>query len=193
MGHKSPKGHSPQLGLRDWQTARPWLTSIELKWSQYFFGDKRQQVPLDLFGNGLFSKAHPLGEAGDMDIDGDAFGLMERRGEDDVGRLAGYAGKGNELGHGFGHASAEIGEQFPRRAQDALGLVAEKSRRPDVQLELGLVRPGEGFDVGVFGEQGRRHLVDPLVRALRGKDGGHQKLPGCFETQAGFGRGVDLL
>ena len=57
-----------------------------------------------------------------------------------------------------------------------VGLVPEEAGRLDQLLELGAVRAGVVGRVRVLGEQRRGHLVDPLVGALRGQDGGHRQL-----------------
>jgi len=69
-------------------------------------------------------------------------------------------------------------DEATREAGDAARLRPEEARRADDQLDVREGCSGEGSRVGVALEEAGRHLVDALVRALRGEDGGDGELEG---------------
>ena len=71
---------------------------------QRSLGNDLHQLLLDFFGGVAFGEVEAAGDAEDVGVDDDAFGLAEADAEDDVGGFAGGAGNGDELGEGLrGH------------------------------------------------------------------------------------------
>jgi len=68
--------------------------------------DAADEVLLDLHRLGLQRQAEAVGESGDVGVDDDADGDGEGGAEHHVGRLARYAGEGQQLFHRPRHLAA---------------------------------------------------------------------------------------
>ena len=116
----------------------------------------------------------------------------EGKGQDDVGRLAPDPGQGGELLHGAGHLAAEpaFDEAAGVHDVDSFGFEAAAF---DIFMDCFRVGRGHGGRVGIIPEKGGSDLVDPLVGALGGKDGGHQRFIGVGEIELRPGAGVEAV
>jgi hypothetical protein len=106
-------------------------------------GNDFEEIPLDLFRLLVSAQAKTLGDALDVDVDGDPLGFVKSGRQNDVGRFPGDAGKRDQFRHGRRDDPAEVLDDLPGRALDAFGFIPEKSRRMDSRLEFG------GFGFGV--------------------------------------------
>ena len=141
-----------------------------------FGGYERHQILFDFLWGFLLGQAQPLGEPLDMGVDDDAVGQAKTDAAHDVGGLAGHAGQPGQFIHLARHFAAEFLADQSACALDALGFVAKETGGTDQFLQLRAVGGGHCFRRRETGEQGRRHLVDPLVGALGRKDRRHQQL-----------------
>ena len=182
-GQSFRTAHRGQRGFLALQVCRPWSTSRELKSSQSRRGTSCSRSFSIFSGNGLPAQPQPSREPADVGVDRDALGLPESRREHDIGRLAGDAGQGQKLLHGRRDLTPEILLDPLRRADDALGLVAEKAAGADFRLQGGPVGVGEVRGGRILTEETGRDHVHPLVGALRGKDGGDEDLEGRLINQ----------
>lgn len=115
-----------------------------------------------------------VGKPPDVRVDHEAFVLLEPSSEDHVGRLSSDAGQLQEFVHRVRNPAAELLGHHLSGADDVLGLVAVEARGLDQFFKFLLI--GFGIILGrlVALEQRWCDHVDPDVRALGGKDGGHQ-------------------
>ena len=126
----------------------------------------------------LAGEGHSAAEPAHMGIDHDSLGQMKGVAQDNIGRFPAYPGQFVEMLHGSGNLPAVIPGQGRRATADGLGLGTKKSGCADQALQLGSGDFGEVPGGVAAGEQGRGDLVDPLVGALGGQDGGHEELEG---------------
>ena len=94
------------------------------------------QFLLDFFGRVAFGQAEAAGDAEDVRVHHHAFGLAEADAENDIGRLAGRAGDGDELGERLRNLAAEFGDDLAGRALDGLGLVVKEAGGADEGFEF---------------------------------------------------------
>jgi len=128
-----------------------------------------------------------------MSVDGHSHGLPEGVAEDNVGGLPPHAREADQLLHRRRHRPPVVGDQGSPEVLERLRLVAVEAGLLDQLLELRQARLGEGAGGGQAAEELGGHLVHLLVRALRGEDGGDQKLQRRPEVEGEAGRRVGLL
>ena len=156
-------------------------------------GNDLHEFLLDLLGGFGFGQAEAAGDAVDMGINDDAFGLVETDAEDDVGGLAGGAGDGDELGEGLGDLAVEFFGNFAGGSLDGFGLVTEEAGGADEVFELGQGGLGHGLRGREAAEELRRDHVDANVSALRGEDGGDEEFPGRGVREGALDFGVGFV
>ncbi len=137
------------------------------------------QLLLDFLRRITFGEAEAAGNAEDVRVDDDAFGLVEADAKNNVGGLAGCAGNGDEFGESLRNLALEFGGYFFGGALNGFRLVMKKPCCPDQRFKLRqrCLRHGGGGREAL--EQLRSDHVDPDVRALGGKDGGDEQFPRC--------------
>ena len=96
--------------------------------------------------------------------------------QDQVGGLPAYSRQGEELLHGAGDFAVKFFQKHPGGKDDVLGLGPEEAAGVDVRLDVRRLRPGQGLQGGVVGEEGGGHLIHPLVGTLGGEPGGKEQL-----------------
>jgi hypothetical protein len=150
--------------------------------------EQRPDGVLDLdrvgFGGQLPAVHQPL----KMGVDGYP-GHVEGVAEDDVGGLAADPGQAHQVVQPAGHLAVVPLDELSTKVDQRVRLVPEEPGGPDHLLQRGPVRSGVVGGGRVPEEQLGSHLVDPLVGALRGEDGGHGQLqrPGVVELAVGVG------
>src|SRR5699024_8876570 len=107
----------------------------------------------------------------------------ERVAQHHVGRLPAEAGQCDQVLEPPRDLAVVSLHQRGAPPLDTAGLVAVEAGRPDEPLQLLAVRARVVRRRPIPREQGRRHLVDPLVRALGGQDGRHAQLEGVAEVE----------
>ena len=137
------------------------------------------QVMLDLLRLVVDRKLKPAREAQDMRVDDHADGDLIPAPAHDVGRLAGDAGKLEQLFHGLRDLVAEALDDGFGGALDGLGLIAEEAGGADQRFELGQGSGGHVLRAGIGAEERGCDQIDAGVGALRGEDGGDRELPGA--------------
>lgn len=161
----------------------------------FLLGNDLHQVLLYLKGVLSTREPQPMGESIDVSIDDHTGRLAETVSQNHVGCLSRHAGKSEQLLHVLWHAASEVLDDLLTGALNRLGFVAKETRRPDEPLELAPVGTGQIGSLREASEQGRRHLVDPLVGALGGENGSHQELywSSVTERRARLGKGLAQL
>src|SRR5437016_13537989 len=145
-------------------------------------GHERTQVKLDLVGVGLARQSQALCQPADMRVHPDRR-LAERIASQDIGGLPAYAREGHEIFECFRNLALEPTYEFAATFLDGLGLVAVKAGAADLRLQRVPVEAGPILWGPVLLKERRRHLIDPLVGALRGQDEGDQEFKGRGEVQ----------
>ena len=104
------------------------------------------QLLLDFLRRVAFGQAEAAGDAEDVRIDHNTFGLAKADAENDVGGLSGCAGDGDEFGQGLRDLAVEFFDNLARRALNGFGLVVEEAGGSDEGFE---------FRQGCLGHGGR--------------------------------------
>jgi hypothetical protein len=157
-----------------------------------FAGDEGHQVALDFDGVVGGGEAEALGEAANVGVYDDTFGLAIGVAEDDVGGFAGDTGKGEEGGHlGRNFATVFLFKEAGSFL-DVGGFVAVEAGAAHQFFQFSTVGGGEGSSRWVAGEEGGGDFINEYVGALGGEDGGDEELEGGFmiEGAASIGVGV---
>lgn len=154
-------------------------------------GDEGHEVAFDLDGVVVDGEAEALAEAANVGVDGDAGGV-EGVAEDDVGGLAAHSGEGDEFVHGARDLAGVAFDELLATGLYVAGLVAEEAGGLDEALEFGEVGVGVVLGGEIAGEEGGRDEVDADIGALRGKDGGDEKLERVLVIEGAVGVGVEL-
>jgi len=152
--------------------------------------DDLDQVLLDLDGVGFPGEIEARGDALYVSVDHDPAGDVIGRPQHHVGGLSGDAGNGEELRHGARHLAAEFRYYFLGRAHNRPGLVIEKPGGADILRQYFWRDSREIPRSGIFGEQAGSHLVNPLIGAPRGKNGGDEQFPCVRVVQGADGVGI---
>ena len=92
-----------------------------------------------------------------------------------------------------GHLAMMIAHHLIGHRQQAASLGAKKTCRTNQRFKVAGEAARQTRGIRKTAEQFRGDHVDPGVRALRGKDGRHQKLVGVHVSQGASGRGIGLL
>ena len=156
-------------------------------------GNDPHQLLLDLLGRIALSQTEAAGDAEDMRIYHDSFGLLKTDAEDNVGGFAGGTGNCDQLGQGLRNLAAEVFDHLAGRALDGFGLVVKEAGGAYEGFEFrqsGLGHCGRGR---VAAEELRRHHVDAHIRALRGEDGGDQQFPGRAMDEGALDLGIGFV
>lgn len=153
--------------------------------------EKLDEIFFDFDRIGIPGEAEPGGETSDVGVDDDAIVDGEGVAEDDIGGLASDSGQGGEGGHGAGDMAVVEFADLRGGGADVAGFVAEESGGVDEGFELFLRDGGKGLGGGAADEEGGGDHVDPLVRALRGEDGGDEELERVGEGEFAVRIGVD--
>ena len=119
-------------------------------------------------------------------------GDAESEGQDDVGGFAADPGQAGQFLHGVGHLAAEAAFDHAAGVDDVDGL-GFKAAAFDVFVDGFRLGRGHGGGVGIIPEKGRGDLVDPLVRALGGQDGGHQGFVGVGKIELRPGARIETV
>ena len=98
----------------------------------------------------------------------------------DVGRLAPDPRQGDQILDGGRHLAGEALDQRLGHPQQAAGLGPEEPAGVDQLLDGSRLGTGQRHRGRIGGEHRRGDLVDGLVRALGGQDGGDQQLERVF-------------
>lgn len=145
--------------------------------------DELHQDRLDFFRIGLAGEAEPGGEARDVGIDHhadvDAVGVSEN----DVGGFASDAGELHERVHGCGNFSVVVLDEELAAGADVFGLVAVEADGAEVVFERGGIGVGVVAGGAIILKERGRDFVDLHVGALRGENGGDEKLERAGESQ----------
>ena len=158
-----------------------------------FFGNNFHQGLLDFHGVVLAGETHPAGETAHMGVDHNPLGQVKSVAEDHIGGFASHAGKLMEMFHRPRNFAPVIFDQGGGTAADRSGLGTKKTRGADQILKICSGNFGKVTGGVAAGEKSRGDLVDPLIGALRGKNGGDQELKGVGVLQLAMGIGVCLL
>ena len=114
-------------------------------------------------------------------------------GIDDVRRLSAHARKRTQLFQRGRDLAAEFFQNVARGGQDMLRLVMIETAGIDIFLQLLLRKREHALRRVIALKQHARHLVDALVRALRGQDDRDEQLVRRAEFERGRGVGIHLL
>ena len=128
-----------------------------------------------------------MGDAEDVRIHHHAAGDAVGCAQDYVGGFARHAGQGEQFLHGFRDFAAEVVHDFGGGADDVLRFVAEEAGGMNLPLQFFLRQGDEILRGGVLAKEFRRDLVHALVSALRGEDGGDEKLERVLVPQSALG------
>ena len=154
------------------------------------FGDERHEPFFHFEGRLAGGEPQTVGDAEDVRIDGDGVAAEGER-VDDVGGLPAHARERFELFARGGHFAAEAFQNISGSGEDVRRLVVIEPAGEDVCFEF-FLREGEHlFGRVVLAEEDLRHLVDALVRALRGEHDGDEELVGRSELQGGARVGIE--
>jgi len=156
-------------------------------------GNESAELLLDLVLFFTLRQSEPVGHPGDVSVHRDSLTEAEDISQHDVGRLAPDARQADELLHRSRHLTSVLLDQHLAAADDAFGLVSVEAGGADRLLQLGRIGVREIVRGAVLLEQVFRDLIDALVGALRGQDGGDQELKWVLEVERHAGVGVGLL
>ena len=96
--------------------------------------------------------------------------------QNEIGRLASYAGQTEKVVHIVRHLAAEVAEQHLGAAHNILGLGPPEAAGADVFADLIGCGRREGFQCGEALKQCRRHQIHTSVGALGRQTDGEQQL-----------------
>lgn len=156
-------------------------------------GQDAHEFLLDFLGCIPFGEAKAAGNAEDMGVDDDAFGLVEADAEDDVGGLAGGAGNGDEFSEGLRDLAFEFCGNCPGCSLDGFGLVVEEACGANEGFKFGQCCLGHGGGGGEAFEQLRCDHVDADVGALGGEDRRHKQFPGGAVGEGALDGGIGFV
>ena len=139
-------------------------------------GDELHEVALDFLGRGFFRQAEALGEPGDVGVHDDADVQAKGVAEDDVGGFAPDSSERGEGVHGARDFAAVALNEGGAAGADVFRFGAEEAGRFDEILKLFGGQHGVVGGGAAGAEEGGRGEVHALVGALRGEDGGDEKL-----------------
>ena len=105
------------------------------------------------------------------------------------GRLAGHAGKLDEILHGVGRFPVELLHDDLRGGDEVFRLAVIEADGVDDFLKFGMVAWARAAGSGQRRKFGR-NLIHAPVRALRGKHRGDEQLPRVFGYKVGFQIGI---
>ena len=157
------------------------------------FWNHTHQFLLHLLRSVALSEAQPVRNAKDVRVDDHAFGFLEAHAEYNVGRLARRTGNGDQLGQRLRNLAAKVRIDRLRRAFDGLCLVAKEPGCADELFKFRQPRLGHGSRSREAFEQCWSDHVHAYVRALRGEDCGHQKLPWRGVMECAFDVRISLV
>jgi hypothetical protein len=135
----------------------------------------------------LAGEAHPAGEPTDVGVDHDALSQIEGIPQNHIGRLSAHAWELVQVLHGPGNLSAMILDQGGGTSADGFRLGAEKPGRANQALQLGGWNPGKVLGGAATGKESGRNLIDPLIGALGGQNGGDEELERVGVVQLAVG------
>lgn len=139
--------------------------------------DVAHQFSLDGIGCGASwrDKADAMGNTEDVGIYSHG-GFVEGYALNDVGRLATYAGKFQQVLHRLWNLTAEVGQKHSRHAYEVLSLVVGIGYAFDVFVDNFRRSLGHDISLGVVGEKRRRYEVHALIGALGTEYDGYEQL-----------------
>ena len=114
----------------------------------------------------------------------------ERVRQHDIGGFASHARQLRQFFHGMRHFRAELFHQDLGRIHDISGFRPVITAGMNLFFQLFRLHRGKIFRTGMGFEQFRRNAVHHFIRALRGKNGCHQKLKWRFMFQKTFLRTI---
>ena len=155
--------------------------------------DDPHQLLLYLLRRVTIGKAQPMGNSEDMGVNYDTFCLAEADAEDDIGRLAGRAGNGDQFGKGLRHLAVEFGDNLRCGTLDRFGLVAKEACRANQRLKLRQSCFGHRLWGGESTKELWRHHVHTHVGALGGEDGRYQQFPRRCVSERALDVGVGFV
>jgi len=150
-------------------------------------GNDRHETRLDAIA--IFclpDQPEPVGDAKDMGVDDDALIFPERVSQDDVRGFSGNAVERQQIVHRIRHAAAEPLTDGPAGEFKAAGLVSVESCGSNDRLDFRQGSAGEFSGRPIFFKERRGDFVNPLVRTLRGENGGDEQL-----QRTAIGEGTD--
>ncbi len=147
------------------------------------------EVLLDLVLLGALCQAQALRHATHMGVDGDPR-RVEAVAEHHIRRFASHTRQLHELFHRCGDLAAVVLHERLGHALEGTRLVAVETRRSDGLLDFFERRLGQRAGIGEFTKESRRHLIDPLIGALRAQDCGHEEFVWRGEVQAAASMGI---
>src|ERR1700674_3594853 len=127
----------------------------------------------------------------DVSVYDHAYAFAKPASKNDIGGLAGDAGKREQFVHFIGHNPAKIGDEFTCGANNGLCFIAKESRRTQFRFAFYWLESSEMLRAWVLGEQSRRHHVHADVGALCGEDGGYDEFPGALVVQGAGDVGIE--
>jgi len=154
-------------------------------------GKQLHEVLFDFDWIGVPGQTQSLGQPFDMGIDSDA-GHAEGIAKDHVGGFPSDPRQRHQFLQCPGNLTGETLHQLGTALADESGLVPIIAGWSDEGFQFGRIRLSEILSRTVTGEQSRRDLIDPLIRALGGENGGDEQLQRVVVTQGGGGMGIDL-
>jgi hypothetical protein len=154
---------------------------------------KLHQVGFDLVRPFFFGEIQTPGQALDVRVNNDAFGLPKRHAQDDIGCFPGDTGEFEKLLHRIRNVSTVLFVNHARSGLETLRFVAEEAGRVDHGLEFGGIGIGEVLRRLVLLEERRRNGVDHFVGALCGQNRRDQQLEGIRMVEGALGVGIGRL
>jgi len=131
-----------------------------LAWRQKF-----HQVAFDFFRLFIVFRVdefQPIAEPDYMRVHDDALAFSKGGAQNDVGGLASYAREGQQFVHRLGHLPSELLDEQSGGLSYIASLVAIKSRRADIFLELFLRHLGVVPGGAIFREEWLGNDIDPF-------------------------------
>jgi len=139
------------------------------------FGDEIHEIALDFFRVFVLGQAQTLTHTPDVRVDNDARNA-ESVAKDCVGGLAADPGQLNQGVKVCGNPTVKPLTKYAATGLNILRLVPVEARGLDVKLQLLQRGIRKGFRRWILFKKTRSHLVNTLICALGGKNGGHQEL-----------------
>ena len=139
-------------------------------------GDNFHKVTFDFDRVAVLGESEALAEASNVRIDNDPGFDAEGVAENNVG---GFASDARQVREGFqvaGNLAVMVLGDGGGRGADVFGFVAKEAGRADEFLDVFLRGGGHARCVGKLLEKRGGDHVDAFVGALRGEDGGNEKL-----------------
>jgi hypothetical protein len=152
--------------------------------------DSLDEVLFDFDRVGFLVQSEAFAQPGDVGVDDDTGFDAEGVAENNIG---GFASDPGEMGERFqvaGDFTVMVLDQGVGGGDEVFRFVAEETGGADEFFDVFLFGGGEMSGVRVFFEEGEGHHVDAHVGALRGEDGGDEKLEGPLVVEFAMGVGV---